>query len=104
MVGREAFAEALLGLLEMHRKGLAQRTLAEIVRSMRWDGTCPLSRDQLVERVGGGEGPSSGPASGRAGASSGICVILIRPRKVGRSQHRRLSDVLERHLQRRLDR
>lgn len=55
MVGREAFAEALLGLLDMNRKGLAQRALAEIVRSMRWDGSCPLSRAQLVAKLGAAE-------------------------------------------------
>jgi hypothetical protein len=51
MVGREAFADVLTGLLRLDRKGLAQRALAEIVREMAWDGTCRLSREELRKRL-----------------------------------------------------
>lgn len=49
MMGREAFAEVLLNLIDVGRKGLAQEALAEIIRHMDWDGSCKLSRIELAK-------------------------------------------------------
>lgn len=79
MIGREAFAEVLLNLLNADRKALAQEALAEIIRHMDWDGTCRLSRLELAELLGGVADSNLSAALSELAAMR----VIIRRRGVG---------------------